>query len=238
MPIITRCPSCDRTLRVPDNLLGAKVRCPSCKTTFTAESAEDEPPSSVPGKKSSPATTDRPSGASRRPPVSAPPPEEPEFEEDFEEEPEEREERPRKRKKKNRFREQARSTVMVPAILLMVVGGLGLATAILELVMVLVGAALPFVANAGGPPGFAGQPPIQGGADKITQSIPVFTGFCWSTTVILGGFSMMRLSNRGAAMTGSIVAMVPCSCCCVLGLPIGIWSIMVLNRPEVADAFG
>lgn len=43
MPITTKCPSCERTLRVPDNLLGQNVKCPSCGTTFTAE---DSPPAS------------------------------------------------------------------------------------------------------------------------------------------------------------------------------------------------
>jgi predicted Zn finger-like uncharacterized protein len=30
------CPSCDQKLRVPDDLLGKKVKCPSCKTMFKA----------------------------------------------------------------------------------------------------------------------------------------------------------------------------------------------------------
>lgn len=36
MPEIIACPDCERTLRVPDNLLGRKVKCPSCGITFTA----------------------------------------------------------------------------------------------------------------------------------------------------------------------------------------------------------
>src|SRR5260370_7054686 len=30
------CPSCQRELRVPDQLLGKLVKCPACSTTFTA----------------------------------------------------------------------------------------------------------------------------------------------------------------------------------------------------------
>jgi predicted Zn finger-like uncharacterized protein len=37
MPEIVSCPDCDRKLRVPDNLLGKKVKCPGCGNTFTAE---------------------------------------------------------------------------------------------------------------------------------------------------------------------------------------------------------
>lgn len=42
MPIQIACPSCGAQLRVGDDLLGRKVRCPKCATTFTA--AADEPP--------------------------------------------------------------------------------------------------------------------------------------------------------------------------------------------------
>jgi hypothetical protein len=40
MPVITSCPDCQRTLRVPDNLLNKKVRCPECKREFTAAAAD------------------------------------------------------------------------------------------------------------------------------------------------------------------------------------------------------
>jgi len=42
MPIITECPSCSRKLRVPDELLGSQVKCPTCSTTFTAASRPGE----------------------------------------------------------------------------------------------------------------------------------------------------------------------------------------------------
>ncbi len=40
MPLQLSCPSCGATLRVGDDLLGRKVRCPKCSTTFQAEGAE------------------------------------------------------------------------------------------------------------------------------------------------------------------------------------------------------
>lgn len=42
MPVETRCPSCQRMLRVPDELLNRRVKCPSCDTVFVAEA--DAPP--------------------------------------------------------------------------------------------------------------------------------------------------------------------------------------------------
>jgi predicted Zn finger-like uncharacterized protein len=47
MPTLIHCPSCERQLRVPDELLGAKVKCPTCQSTFdaTSDSAPGIPPS-------------------------------------------------------------------------------------------------------------------------------------------------------------------------------------------------
>src|SRR5262249_50877236 len=44
MPIQISCPQCQRQLRVPDNLVGQLVKCPSCQNTFTAEAVESRPP--------------------------------------------------------------------------------------------------------------------------------------------------------------------------------------------------
>lgn len=45
MPEIVSCPQCQRQLRIPDELLGSSVKCPSCGTTFigTAASAAPQP---------------------------------------------------------------------------------------------------------------------------------------------------------------------------------------------------
>jgi predicted Zn finger-like uncharacterized protein len=47
MAILIKCPSCERRLRVPDELLGKNVRCPSCQTTFTG-AAEPSAPATPP----------------------------------------------------------------------------------------------------------------------------------------------------------------------------------------------
>jgi predicted Zn finger-like uncharacterized protein len=44
MPIQISCPSCQRQLRVPDNLMGQMVKCPSCQNTFVASVEESAPP--------------------------------------------------------------------------------------------------------------------------------------------------------------------------------------------------
>lgn len=56
--------------------------------------------------------------------------------------------------------------------------------------------------------------------------------------IIYGAMKMMNLQSYGLAMAASIVAMIPClSPCCCLGLPAGIWAIVVLNNAEVKAAF-
>ncbi|MFL5245164.1 MAG: zinc-ribbon domain-containing protein [Gemmataceae bacterium] len=42
MSTIINCPSCDRKLKVPDELLGKKVKCPGCATIFAAEEFEEK----------------------------------------------------------------------------------------------------------------------------------------------------------------------------------------------------
>lgn len=51
MPELTTCPSCSKQLRVPDELIGKGVKCPTCGATFTAQptgSAAPPPLPSVP----------------------------------------------------------------------------------------------------------------------------------------------------------------------------------------------
>jgi tetratricopeptide (TPR) repeat protein/predicted Ser/Thr protein kinase len=54
--------------------------------------------------------------------------------------------------------------------------------------------------------------------------------------VIYAALKMMRLEARGAALAASLIAMLvyPGN---IVGFPIGIWSLIVLRRPEVRDVF-
>ena len=45
MPTITTCPSCNGALRLPDELAGRRVRCPTCQTVFDATASPGAPPS-------------------------------------------------------------------------------------------------------------------------------------------------------------------------------------------------
>jgi predicted Zn finger-like uncharacterized protein len=72
MPITINCPSCSRTLRVPDDLLGKNVKCPTCGTTFTASAEapppeEEEPAARAPARAPAPPPDDDEERDERRP---------------------------------------------------------------------------------------------------------------------------------------------------------------------------
>ncbi len=63
-------------------------------------------------------------------------------------------------------------------------------------------------------------------------------GMAVSFIILYGGLKMMKLKNHGWAIAASILALAPCiSPCCLVGLPIGIWALVVLAKPEVKAAF-
>lgn len=77
--------------------------------------------------------------------------------------------------------------------------------------------------------------------DKIAPAFPVLNGLLvvGSLLILFGGVQMARLKSRGLGLTASVLAMIPffSSCCCVLGLPVGIWAIVTLNQQDVKAAF-
>jgi hypothetical protein len=55
--------------------------------------------------------------------------------------------------------------------------------------------------------------------------------------VLAGGFKMQQLQTRWLAILAAVLAMAPCSPAMILGIPIGVWSLIVLNDPIVRTAF-
>lgn len=118
-----------------------------------------------------------------------------------------------------------------PAIGLMVVAGLGALLQIASLILNLAGAS--FFASR--------RMPQEAWANMFSGAIGVVSsgiGIVVSGVILFGAIKMRKLENYGLAMAASIIAMVPCfSPCCALGLPIGIWAVVVLSKPEVKSAF-
>ena len=56
--------------------------------------------------------------------------------------------------------------------------------------------------------------------------------------IIIGAVHMMRLKSYSSAMTAAVLAVIPlCSPCVVLGIPFGIWALVVLSNADVKAAF-
>lgn len=63
-------------------------------------------------------------------------------------------------------------------------------------------------------------------------------GLLISAFIIFAATKLRRLESFPLVVTGTILAMVPClSPCCCLGLPIGIWVLTVIMKPDVKAAF-
>ena len=231
MPDQIHCPSCNAGLRVPDTLLGKTVRCPKCKTAFTA--AAEAPPEPEPESEPEGIVAE-PTPAARRRPRRP----EPDEEEDEPEE-EEAEDRPKRRRRRSVSRgrgrtfAEAEAALTAPAICLMVLGGFDVLLVIVDMAMRLLHVSL-FAAGA--------QGQAQGGEAEMAVQMVVgvissIIGLCFAGMIIFGAIKMKQVDNYGLAMTASILALLPCWNCCLIGLPIGIWALVVLNRPEVKAAF-
>lgn len=146
---------------------------------------------------------------------------------------------------------RAEQLVRNPAIFMIVVGALSLTT---NLFTAGIGFVDAFVTPLGITPP---RNPVMGGApngpfdqNPISQEmrdsdrnttvlglIGILFFSLASALAIWSGYSMLKLRNYWLALAGS-VALVPGSCmCCLLGIPSGIWSFVVLINPEVSRAF-
>jgi hypothetical protein len=56
--------------------------------------------------------------------------------------------------------------------------------------------------------------------------------------IIACGVQMIKLKSWGMAVAGSVLSMLNFgSCCCALGIPVGIWSLCILMSPDVISLF-
>ena len=129
----------------------------------------------------------------------------------------------------------AAEKVKLPAIFLMITAGLGALLAVVSLFSHLLGTGFN-MANMGG----MGEGNEQLLA-MMSGGMGVFInilGLAMAGLVFFGASKMMKLEMYGLAIAASVIAMIPCvSPCCLLGLPIGIWALVVLLNQEVKAAF-
>jgi hypothetical protein len=93
-------------------------------------------------------------------------------------------------------------------------------------------------------PGAFGRMPMAGGGafggvGLVIGIVIAVVGIAVNLFVIFGAMQMKRLKNYPLALAGAAAAIIPffSSCCCFLGIGLGIWAIVVLLKPDVKAAF-
>lgn len=126
-----------------------------------------------------------------------------------------------------------------PAIGIIVTSIIGIIVAAISLILNLLGAGI-------GAAGMMGA--LGGGVDledagvtfgqMVFSVLQAIAGLVVGLVCLFGANKMRNLESYNLAMAASILIMVPCiSPCCVMGLPFGIWSLVVLNDSTVKAAF-
>jgi hypothetical protein len=208
MAIPVTCSQCGRQYNVKDDAAGKKFKCKDCGAVVDVpQAASDNAPQDEFGDLDSPYADDDFGAA---PPVST---------------------RPKRRKSSARSGAAAERT-FAPALCLYIVCGLSLAYWIFNLVANLMG-----IVPLGGL-GNAQQQMAQEVGRVIGLAI---TGvlFVKDLFIIYAARKMQVLQSYGVALTGAILSVIPCcgSPCFVLGIPFGIWALVVLNDESVKSAF-
>ncbi|MCS7305211.1 MAG: zinc-ribbon domain-containing protein [Thermoguttaceae bacterium] len=251
MPIDFRCPICTKLLRVPDGAAGRQAKCPACGNVITIAGGSPAAPSEVPppaegagpwqgpgsaGGYPFPAGSQGyPSGGGAPPqwpqsawgPAPAGPP--PSLPGSF----------PAGPGPMSAQQYLASSRVSGPATWMMVLSIIHIVVAVILVPLFLLG-----IVGAGIVAGEAGP---HARDDEIMELFvnlffnffSVIIGLALAIVVLLGAIRMKKLQSYGFAMTAAILSIIPCTspCCFLIGTPIGIWALVVLNDPAVKAAF-
>ena len=123
--------------------------------------------------------------------------------------------------------------VLPPAIALLIVAVVGLMASLFNFVFALIAAPPQIDPNV---PEFVQQMqansvgPVAAAIQGIFVVIYAFIIVCM--------IQMIRMASWTMALIGTILAMISFgSCCCILGLPFGIWSLVILMQADVRQAF-
>ena len=132
-------------------------------------------------------------------------------------------------------RAMAAAKVNAPAIGLMATAGIGILLQLLSLVLNVLCTGINMASMAGQSGTPAAVANLMGGTMGVIGSI---MGILIGGLIFFGAMKMRQLNNWGLALASSILAMIPClSPCCCLGLPIGIWALVVLLDNNVKASF-
>lgn len=129
----------------------------------------------------------------------------------------------------------AREALNVPSILLIVFGAISVLYSVYGLIG---GGNEAQIAQA------LSDPKLPPEAKKIMQmmlgpGVKVINLFfmALSGLMIFGAVQMRNLKSYGLAIAACVIGMIPCTSCCCVTLPIGIWTLTILMKPEIKSSF-
>lgn len=137
--------------------------------------------------------------------------------------------------------EQVRSEVKGAALSLIVVGALGLLT---TCCCGFPWSVNPFLQDLEVVPIDWAEGMYRSGPPRPGSFLQAFGGGCGNLLglilngmILYGGLQMRSLKNFSFARSAAIAALIPIQCCFIASVPVGIWALMILSRPEVKNAF-
>jgi hypothetical protein len=208
MPIEFRCTQCGRLLRTPDDSAGRQAKCPECGNVQVIP-GPSAPPPLPPSVPPEAAPVESPFGGAVPPGGGYDP------------------------NQAYPTPQDAMGRVNGPGIALIVTGALGIALQLANLVALIADPQMLQRLAGGNNPNVQ----FQGIPNAVAIGMYSFS-LLLGVLIIYGGIKMRNLENYSLAMASPIIAMIPCiSPCCCVGLPIGIWALVVLFDANVKAAF-
>ncbi|WP_246357910.1 hypothetical protein [Pyxidicoccus fallax] len=133
----------------------------------------------------------------------------------------------------------AREAVSLPAILLMVTSALTFLYGVVSLVRPIGEDDRAMIQQMMEDPNMA---PMRGVMEFVLSSSGRFLlslpSLIINGLIFFGALKMRGLQSYGLATTASILALIPCcGPCTCLGIPLGIWALVMLRKPEVRASF-
>jgi hypothetical protein len=143
--------------------------------------------------------------------------------------------------------EEAKQKLNLPALFLLITGGLNIVLCILDMLVQIVQVIMGRTLFFGGDTIVIGKEAIKvtppsSGQLIITCLITIFALLVLSAAngvIVYGAMKMKEVRSYNLSLTAAILATIPlCSLpCCCLGTPVGIWALVLLMNQDIKTAF-
>ena len=123
----------------------------------------------------------------------------------------------------------AGAKVKIPALLMMILSALTILLNVVNILLNILGVGMG--AMNGGEEAMGAV--FQGGVGIGVAAISIL----FNAVVFFGAMKMKNLQGHTFALVSAVLFSLPCSACCLVNMPIGIWALIVLLNKDVKAAF-